>query len=54
MKHKTISNRSHVTVASSEPSSPTTTSPGYTNIPENNDADLKILCHGDDRPLRRI
>ena len=40
-KHKTISNRSQNTWASSEPSSPTTASPEYTNTPENQEADLK-------------
>lgn len=40
-KHKTISNRSQYTLTPSEPSSPTTTSPGYTNTLENQDADLK-------------
>jgi hypothetical protein len=38
---KTISNRSQYTLASSEPSSPTTTSPGYSKTPENQDADPK-------------
>ena len=40
-KHKTINNRSQYTLASSEPSSPTTVSPGYTNILENQERDLK-------------
>ena len=40
-KHKTLSNRSQYTWASSEPSSPTTASPEYTNTPENQEADLK-------------
>jgi hypothetical protein len=40
-KCKTISNRSQYTLIPSEPSSPTTASPGYTNKPENQDADLK-------------
>ena len=40
-KHKTISNRSQNMWASSEPSSPTTASPEYTNTPENQEADLK-------------
>jgi hypothetical protein len=40
-KCKTISNRSQYTLASSEPSSPTTASPGYTNTPENQETDLK-------------
>jgi hypothetical protein len=38
-KHKTISNRSQNTGASSAPRSHTTASPEYTNTPEN----LKIL-----------
>ena len=41
-KHKTISNRSQNTWASSEPSSPTTTSPEYTNTPENQESALKF------------
>jgi hypothetical protein len=40
-KHKTISNRSQNMWASSEPSSPITASPAYTNTPENQEADLK-------------
>jgi hypothetical protein len=40
-KHMTISNRSQYTWASSEPSSPNTGSPEYTNTPENQEADLK-------------
>ena len=40
-KHKTISNRSQNMWASSEPSSPTTASPEYTNRSENQEADLK-------------
>jgi hypothetical protein len=41
-KHKTISNRSQYTWASSEPSSPTTASPEYTNTPENQESVLKF------------
>jgi methyltransferase-like protein len=41
VNHKSISNRSQYTWASSEPSSPTTASPEYTNTPENQVADLK-------------
>jgi hypothetical protein len=41
-KHKTISNRSHYILASSEPSSPTTAIPTYSNTPENQEADLKF------------
>jgi hypothetical protein len=40
-KHKTINNRSQYTLTPSEPSFPTTAIPGYTNTPENQDADLK-------------
>jgi hypothetical protein len=40
-KHKTISNRSQNTWASSECSSPTTASPEYINTPENQKADPK-------------
>jgi hypothetical protein len=40
-KHKTISNRSQYICASSKPRSPTTASPGYTNTPENQEADIK-------------
>jgi hypothetical protein len=40
-KHKTISNRSKYTWASSKPSSFTTSSPGYINTPENQKPDLK-------------
>ena len=40
-KCKTISNRSQYIWASSEPSSPTTASPEYTNTSENQEADLK-------------
>ena len=40
-KVKTVSNRSQNTWASSEPSSPTTASPEYTNRPENQESVLK-------------
>ena len=40
-KCKIINNRSQYTLASSEPSSPTTASPRYTNVPENQEANLK-------------
>ena len=40
-KHKTISNRSRYAGSSSEPSSPTTASPEYTNTPENQEPALK-------------
>jgi hypothetical protein len=40
-KHKTISYSSQYTLASSEPNSPTTTSPRYTNTPENQEIGLK-------------
>ena len=35
-------------MASSEPSCPTTANPGYPNIPEKQDSDLKITSHDDD------
>ena len=40
-KHKNISNRNQRYLASLEPSSPTTASPGYPNTPEKQDSDLK-------------
>jgi hypothetical protein len=40
-KHKCISNNNQAYLASSEPSSPTTASPGYPNTPEKQDSDLK-------------
>jgi hypothetical protein len=40
-KDKNISNRNQGYLALSEPSSPTTGSPGYPNIPEKQDSDLK-------------
>ena len=40
-KHKTISNRSQYTWASSEPSSPTTARHEYKNTHESQEADLK-------------
>ena len=40
-KGKNISNRIQGYLASSEPSSPTTASPGYLNTPEKQDSDLK-------------
>ena len=42
-KHKNISNRNQGYLASSEPSSPTTLSPGYPNTPEKQESDLKSL-----------
>jgi hypothetical protein len=42
-KHKNISKRNQGYLASSEPNSPTIASPGYTNIPEKQDPDLKSL-----------
>jgi hypothetical protein len=50
-KHKNISNKNHRYLASSEPSSPTTASPGYPKTPEKQDSDLKITSHDDDRGL---
>ena len=41
-KHKTISNRSQYTLASSEPSYPTTAIPGCISTLENQEADLKF------------
>ena len=43
-KGKDISNRNQGYLASSEPSSPTTASPGYPNTQENQDSDLKSHC----------
>jgi hypothetical protein len=40
-KHKKITNRNQDHSASSEPSMPTTVSPGYPNTPEKQDVDLK-------------
>jgi hypothetical protein len=40
-KNKNLTNRNQGYLASSEPSSPTTASPGYSNIPEKRDLDLK-------------
>jgi hypothetical protein len=40
-KCKNISNRNQGYLTSSEPSSPTTVSPGYSNTPEKQDSDLK-------------
>jgi hypothetical protein len=40
-KNKNISNRNQGYLASSEPNSPTTASPGYTITPEKQDIDLK-------------
>jgi hypothetical protein len=42
-KHKNKSNRNQDYLASSEPSSPTIASPGYTNTSEKQDSDLKSL-----------
>jgi gas vesicle protein len=41
-KHKNISNRNQFDLATSEPSSPTTASPGYPNTPINQDSDLNF------------
>jgi hypothetical protein len=41
VKHKNISSRSQYTLAPSEPSSSTTGSPRYPNMPEKQDNDLK-------------
>jgi hypothetical protein len=48
-KDKNIIKRNKGYVASSEPSSPTTESPGYPSTPEKPDSDLKIISHDDDR-----
>ena len=40
-KHKNLTNRNQDYLASSEPSTPTTASPGYPNTPEKQDSDLK-------------
>jgi hypothetical protein len=40
-KRKNLTNRNQEHWASSEPSMPTTTSPGYPNTPEKQDTDLK-------------
>ena len=42
-KHKNRSNRNQGYLASSEPNSPTITSPGYTITPEKQNMDLKSL-----------
>jgi hypothetical protein len=46
-----ISNRNQGYLASSKPSSPTTTIPGYPNTLEKQDLDLKIISHDVDRRL---
>jgi hypothetical protein len=40
-KHKNMSNRNQDYLATSEPSSPTTASPGYPSTPKKQDSDLK-------------
>jgi hypothetical protein len=40
-KQKNLTNRNQEHSASSEPSTPTTASPGYLNTPEKQDSDLK-------------
>ena len=40
-KHKNLTNRKQDHLTSSEPSTPTTASPGYPNTPEKQDSDLK-------------
>jgi hypothetical protein len=40
-KHKNLTNRNQDYLASTEPSYPTTASPGYSNTPEKQDVDLK-------------
>ena len=41
-KHKNLINRNQDHSASSEPSTPTTASPGYPNTPKKQDSDLKL------------
>lgn len=41
-KYKNLTNRNQDYLASSEPSTPTTVSPGYPNTPEKQDLDLKL------------
>jgi hypothetical protein len=41
-KHKNLTNRNKDYSASSEPSTPTTVSPGYTNTPKKQDSHLKL------------
>jgi hypothetical protein len=41
-KHKNLKNRNQDYLASSEPSTPTTASPGYPNTPEKQDSHLKL------------
>jgi hypothetical protein len=53
-KYKTISNRSQSMWASSEPSSPTTASPEYSNTPENQEYVLKSYLIKIISSLRRI
>jgi hypothetical protein len=50
-KFKNISNRNHGYLASSEPSSPTITSPRYPVMMEKQDLDLKSLLMIIDREL---
>ena len=40
-KHRNVTNRNQGNMTPSEPNSPTTASPGYHNIPEKQDLDLK-------------
>ena len=46
-KDKNINNRNQNYLAPSEHSSLTKESPGYPNIPEKEDSDLKITSHDD-------
>jgi hypothetical protein len=48
-KVENLTNRNQDYLASSEPSSPITASPGFPNTPEKQDVDLKILPHVADR-----
>jgi hypothetical protein len=47
-KGKNISNKNQGYLASSEPSSPTTSSPGYPSTTEKQDLGLKIISYDDD------
>ena len=51
-KHRNITNRNQVNMATSKPNSLTTASPGYSNTPENQYLDLKFTAHDADRELQ--
>jgi hypothetical protein len=50
-KCKNLTNRIQDYVTPSEPSSPTTVKPGYSNTPEKQDSDFKITSHDDDKGI---